>query len=215
MSLYVYALVPAGVEGDFGTGIEEETLRALPLGGISAVIGEIDHRPSIAPATLQAHDEVVRRIARVSDAVLPLRFGAMTIDAGELAEGLRPRVALLAAALERTRGCDQMTLRVYVQQADKPPHPARAESGTDWLKARSASHGAVVERIRDALAPLARAASIESHDTPPLRATLFHLVERARLGEYDARVRALAAAIAPHRVVATGPWPPYAFADLG
>jgi hypothetical protein len=68
--------------------------------------------------------------------------------------------------------------------------------------------------VRAALAPCTRAESIELHDSPPLRASIFHLVERARLPEYRSQVDALAATIAPARIAATGPWPPYAFTEL-
>jgi hypothetical protein len=191
--LYVYALVPRGVPaapGVLGVGLTDEALALVDLGAMAAVVGAMEDRPSIAPASLRAHEEVVRRVAAVTDAILPLRFGAMVTSAAELRDGLAPRRDALAAALERTRGCDQMTLRL---EADPPP--------------------AVLAGVRQALAPLVRAEVVERR--PAADTSLFHLVERGRVAEYRARVEALARAIAPRRLAATGPWSPYAFVELG
>jgi hypothetical protein len=191
--LYVYALVPSGLdEASLGPGLLDEALQIVALGPIAAVVGEVEDTPSIAPTSLRRHDDVVRRIASASDAILPFRFGATVTGAGELAVGLAPRVDALAVALERTRGCDQMTLRLHTET------PAAPE----------------LAQVREALASWVRAEAIEEHRNSLLRASVFHLVERARIPGYRARVETLGAAIAPARLAATGPWPPYAFTEL-
>jgi hypothetical protein len=186
---------------------------------MAAVVGEVEDTPSIAPASLRLHDEVVRRVARASDAILPFRFGATVLDAGELTEGLAPRLESLAAALERTRGCDQMTLRLYSEEPAKhPPAGDDAGPGTRWLRERSAGDANSLRELvhlRASLAPHARAEVVETHgSSPPLRASVFHLVERERLHDYRAAVAGVDSAIAPARVVLSGPWPPYAFTEL-
>jgi hypothetical protein len=217
-ALYVYALVPSALDSPLGAGLLGEALRLVPVGPMAAVVGDIDDVPSIAPASLRLHDEVVRRVARASDAILPFRFGATVIDAAELANGLAPRWENLAAALERTRGCDQMTLRLYGEEQGKHRAPARDEAGpgTRWLRERSTADAASEElaRLRAALSSAVRGESVERHDSPPLRASVFHLVQRERLAHYRAAVDALAASIAPARIALTGPWPPYAFTEL-
>lgn len=191
--LYVYALVPCELDAaSLGPGLLDEALRIVALGPMVAVVGEVEDTPSIAPASLRRHDDVVRRIASTSDAILPFRFGATVTGAGELADGLAPRLDALAAALERTRGCDQMTLRL---DAETPPAKELAQ-------------------VREALASWVRAEAVEEHRNALLRANVFHLVERARIPGYRARVENVGAAIAPARLVATGPWPPYAFTEL-
>ena len=216
-ALYVYALVPAGLQSPLGEGIDGETLRVAPLGALAAVVGEMEDRPSIAPASLRAHDAIVRRIAGTSDAVLPFRFGAMVTSEQELRDGLAPRLEALAVALERTRGCDQMTLRVYGEGAAPAParDPSPAGPGTRWLQDRSPQvQLAEIARVREALAAMVRAEVVEPGGRPPLRASVFHLVPRAAIGDYRARVEALSRDLAPGRVDATGPWPPYAFTEL-
>ena len=212
MKLYVYALVPPDAPRALGSGIEDEPLRLVALGPLAAVVGELDGRPSIAPATLEAHDEVVRAIGRASDAVLPLRFGAMVTDEDELREGLRPRLAALAEALERTRGCDQMTVRLYADDPEPSEPPERPTSGAQWLRDRSGHP--LLAGVRDALGPLVRGERVEPGAKPPLRASVFHLVERSRIDEYKARARQLSERMAPAHLVTTGPWPPYAFTEL-
>jgi hypothetical protein len=198
VKLYVYALVAPGTVGPLGAGIEEEPLRVVPLGAIAAVVGELEDRPSFAPATLEAHDEVVRAIARATDAVLPLPFGAMVTGEDELAGGLCPRAAALADTLETTRGRDQMTLRIFAQETE--------------TRDRSAS--ALVVQVHDALGSLVRGERVELGAKPPLSISLFHLVDRPRVDEYKERVRELSRGLAPSRLEATGPWPPYAFTEL-
>lgn len=191
--LYVYALVPSGLDAaSLGHGLLDEALQIVALGPMAAVVGEVEDTPSIAPASLRRHDDVVRRIASASDAILPFRFGATVTAAGELAEGLAPRLDALTVALERTRGCDQMTLRL---DAETPPARELAQ-------------------VREALASWVCAEGIEQPGGSLLRANVFHLVERARIPGYRARVASVGAAVAPARLVATGPWPPYAFTEL-
>jgi hypothetical protein len=217
--LYVYALVPSGLDAaSLGAGLLDEALGVVALGPMAAVVGEIEDTPSIAPATLRRHDDVMRRISSASDAILPFRFGATVTGAGELADGLAPRLEALAVALERTRGCDQMTLCLYTE-TPPAPDPSRATDGPDtaWLRARSAQQGArgpELARMREALASWVRAEAIEEHAGSLLRASVFHLVERARIPGYRSVVEAVGAAIAPARLAATGPWPPYAFTEL-
>lgn len=191
MRLYVYALVPPGPTArSLGTGIADEPLARVTLGAIDAIVGEMEDRPSFAPASLEAHEAVLRRIGAATDALLPLGFGALVEDTAELREGFRARAPALAAALEQTRGCDQMTLRVHATESELP-------------------------RVQEALRPLVRQERVDRKGRPPLVATLFHLVERPRIAAYRAQVEALSASIAPARLDLTGPWVPYAFTELG
>ena len=48
------------------------------------------------------------------------------------------------------------------------------------------------------------------HDTAPLLASVYHLVDRSAVPAYRAAIERFVSTDV--RVVATGPWPPYAFA---
>jgi hypothetical protein len=219
--LYVYALVDSSLDAKLGTGIAGERLRLLTVGSATAVAGKMAQLPSISPHCLRAHDEIIRRVALASDAILPFRFGTMLATAKDLAEALSPRLGILLAALERTRGCDQMTLRLYAPATPESTRPARPAlrdgggRGTRWLRHRSTAYSLPeLAVLREALSRCVHAEALELHDTPPLVASVFHLVRRSRLADYGAEVAKLEPRLAPASVVATGPWPPYAFTEL-
>jgi hypothetical protein len=76
----------------------------------------------------------------------------------------------------------------------------RAEGVAAWLASR------VSELVRES------AARTSPSEALVVRAA--HLVERARLGEYRARVRALSGERADLHFLASGPWPPYSFSEI-
>jgi gas vesicle protein GvpL/GvpF len=69
-----------------------------------------------------------------------------------------------------------------------------------------------VAALREALRPLLKAERVERHAAGRLLATAYDLVPRAQVAAYEEIVRREAALLAPYRVAASGPWPPYAFA---
>ena len=77
----------------------------------------------------------------------------------------------------------------------------RAEEVAAWLASR------VSELVRES------SARTSPSEALVLRAA--HLVERARLGEYRARVRELSGERAGLHFLASGPWPPYSFSEIG
>jgi hypothetical protein len=52
---------------------------------------------------------------------------------------------------------------------------------------------------------------VQRHATPPLLASVYHLVPRSQRTQYRRRVARAAATLAPLRLTVSGPWPPYAF----
>ena len=64
----------------------------------------------------------------------------------------------------------------------------------------------------DDLAGRVAAETVERHATPPLRASVYHLIPRGTAEDYLAAVREASQRHPEVRVVASGPWPPYAFA---
>jgi hypothetical protein len=226
VSAYVYALLAGPPRGDAGAGIGAERLRFVPAAGVLAAVGDLAAPPPVTPAMLRAHDAVVRRLAGVVEAILPVRFGTLLDGDRALAEAIAGRAPRLHEALALVAGREQMTLRVFGEPAPVPPdvEPAADDPGpgTRYLEARRrrARRDADVPELaalRPRLAALVRAEHAQRHDAPPLLASVHHLIDRGAAPAYLAAVEAAAAALAPVRAVATGPWPPYAFApeDLG
>ena len=123
--------------------------------------------------------------------------------------------------LVHVRGHAQMTLRVYgprrVARA-RPSAPeavagARLGPGARYLAERRRLHGTAPELdpIRPLLAGLVADERVQRHLTPPLLASIYHLVPRNRGARYRARVARGARQLSPLRVTISGPWPPYAF----
>jgi hypothetical protein len=220
MSLYLYALIAGPGEAPLGRGLAGEPLRALDCGGVVAIVGDMPRPPAIAAPALRAHHEAVRRIAAAAAAVLPVRFGSLADDEADLARRLTPRADALTAALARVAGAEQMTMRVYEAEAPAPaaaPAASVRGPGTRYLAERAQRKGhealrAVRESIGPAVASLVRSERIESHGTPPLVATIHHLVERGQSERYASAAMRAAAGLTAVSVELRGPWPPYAFA---
>jgi hypothetical protein len=210
LSLYVYAMLgedpPAAPRGS--------RLRCVPCGGLVAVVRAVERAPAPRPPALRRHAEVVRQLWEAAPAVLPARFGSVVANEAELMRELQPRLKELRAALRLVRGRAQMTLRVWDAAGKEPAAPAgEPASGREFLAARAAWwRGADVPglpALLEALRELHAAERIERHQTPPLAASVYHLVDRARVAEYR---RAVARRGGRLRLRVSGPWPPYAFA---
>ena len=214
--VYLYALLGATPEAGAGVGVYEEPLRIVEIGGLLALVGDVPEALPPSTATLTAQDAVLRRLAIGVDAVLPARFGTLLADDAALAEALVPRRGELAQALAQVAGCEQMTLRVWGEQA-APLAEATGTAhgpGARYLASRRrARQVPEVEALRHGLGALIRAERAERHDRPPLLATVQHLVPRGQSARYLAEVEAAAPRLHPWRVTVTGPWLPYAFSE--
>ncbi|HXU89808.1 MAG TPA: GvpL/GvpF family gas vesicle protein [Methylomirabilota bacterium] len=220
MSQYVYALLAEPPRGDTGAGLDAEPLRFIRVDGVLAAVGDMAAAPPVTPTTLRAHDQVVRRLAGLVDAILPVRFGTLLDGEQALADAVAGRAAALRDALALVAGREQITLRVFGDAApveDAAPVARELGPGARYLEGRrrQTRRDADVPElapVRGRLAALVRAERAQRHDVPPLLATVYHLIDRGGAAAYLDAVTAFAAALAPTRAVASGPWPPYAFA---
>lgn len=210
--VYVYALLgsKATVERRRGTSIE-----VIPVGGMFAAVERLADRPPLSEAALRRQHEIVVALARVSDAVLPVRFGAF-MDVDELAQVIRLRQGVLRRALQRVRGHDQMTVRLF-GQARARVVPQSSATGTAYLRSRAvAARPALTPAARAiiaAVSPLVSAQRIDAGRGGGVQATIDHLVRRRSVARYRRLVETCAARMDPPPVVAvSGPWPPFAFA---
>jgi hypothetical protein len=219
--LYVYAFLSAAPRALPTTGIAGSAVSIRPVGSVFTAVSEVSERPEIQEQSLREHDQTVRAIAECADAILPARFGSVVADDETLADLLYKREPELRSALALVTGCEQMTLRVYGETAPKDPQPA-AESdlgpGARYLaaKVRDREGGlAGLDAVRPGLSCFIRAEHIQRHDTPPLLASVYHLIERGQSSGYLTTVAAVNTGAddgsRPWRLAASGPWPPYAF----
>jgi hypothetical protein len=213
--LYLYAIVGRRPRGPLGNGIGGGALTVVRAGGAHVVV-ERASAPEPTPRALRAHDRIVKRIAALTPAVLPFRFGSVVADPAALRTMLEPVSAAVATALELVDGCVQYTLRVYGEAARETSEPPRgAGPGTRWLGVRlRARRVQEIAPVTDATAAYVRGARAVRHDRPPLVASVYHLVPRSETRAYRAALTRSARGLDRVRVKTSGPWPPYAFAEL-
>jgi len=221
--LYLYAVLGAVPATPIGEGMMGEALHLVDCGEVIAAAGEIARAPSLAPDALRSHDAVVRRLADVADAVLPARFGTVASDRTELCELLARISESLRDALAQVAGREQMILRVFADAADAPSPPPvtvpgmESGPGTRYLAERARAHRATAELrelapLRPVLDRFVAGERVERHDTPPLVASVYHLLPRGAAAAYTAAVEDAVAHLPGLRVTISGPWAPYAFA---
>jgi hypothetical protein len=224
--LYVYAIVGQAPSAPLGCGLAGEPLSLVAAGDVVAVVGEMRDAPSATPDAIRAHDEVVRRLAEIAEAILPARFGTVQ-DAQPLREWLDTAATGLGGALRLVAGREQMTLHVFHEASSAADVEASGESaddgtfgpGTRYLaeRRRHWRHKEQVpelEPLRPRLDALVTAERVELRTTPPLRASVYHLIERGRSAEYRDAVEANLDLVAGVRLRVSGPWAPYAFAAV-
>jgi hypothetical protein len=223
-ALYVYALLGEPPAGAPGVGLRRERLEVVRCGrGVFAVVGRMPAPPPLDAVSIRGHAAAIRRLSRRADAILPARFGSVVADARTLVAAIRPRLPELSRALAAVTGREQMTLRLYgppgppdgpppVEAADDPSGPgARYLSRRlrDRLRKQAVPE---LEPIRPLLRDLVEAERVARHDTPPLIASVYHLIPRGRGRAYRARVARATARLDATRIGVSGPWAPYAFA---
>ena len=153
--------------------------------------------------------------------------------------GCPPDAALgrgLGDALRLVSGREQMTLHLFDYDMGGPemaPHtpPSSRPGGPGSLPEGTAGVGPgarylaerrrhwrqrerlpELEALRPRLDALVAAERVELRATPPLRASVYHLIERGRSAEYRDAVETNLDLLAGVRVRVSGPWAPYAFA---
>ncbi len=189
-----------------------EGLRLIDAGGPLCAVTEVDVAPRVTPTTLRLHDETVRRLATLVDALLPAHFGEVLPDDAELRMWVDAHRQALVQALDEVRGGEQMTLRVYGPPPDRPVLTAGAGQGARYLRARQeAARLSALDPLRRRLGTLVRLERIRPHDTGRLRASVHHLIPRGHAADYESAVHEVAPTLAPLHLSISGPWAPYAF----
>lgn len=224
--LYVYAILGEVPTAPLGVGLSDEPLTLLTAGDLVAAVGAMDEPPVATRAAVVGHDAIVRRLAEISAAILPTRFG-MVDEAPALVDWLGAAAVGLREALALVAGREQMTLHVFegdapvVSESTDEPDDADGESaggpGTRYLTIRRrqwrrAGLPPELARLHPRLDGLVAAERVERRTTPPLRASVYHLIERGRSAAYRDAVDASRDLVRGVRLSVSGPWAPYAFA---
>ena len=211
MSVCVYALAARGVRMSSVRGIGGEKLRAIAVGRLDVIVGDVRRRPRPTDANLLRYDRILTRLWAQNRALLPVRFGTVVRDAsdidlivGQLPDALREQ---LAGVRDRA----QMTILVLLSPRPRTRVTRRSPiSGAEYLRAAQAAHD--VPGFAPLRAALRRWVKGERVETRGDIASVYHLVPRGAVGRYRAAAMR-AGKDAGIRLRVLGPRPPYAFAD--
>jgi hypothetical protein len=216
MKVVVYALIRDDGRRVAGRGVSGEALRVVRVGAIRAVVGEVARPPAPTQARLRAYTSLVAALATRHNAILPVRFGTV-MDDTELQTVVRAREKTIRSQLSHVRGRVQMIVRVVVTPGYRGGSGTvgrtGTETGAEYLSNRAREQSA--SNI-PGFAPLSRTVARWVKDERVERranvATVYHLVPAAAAGRYVAAIERESAREGV-RVVVSGPWPAYAFAD--
>jgi hypothetical protein len=219
--LWLYALADALDPIDDVVGVEGERPMVIASASCAIVGGWIQNRPPIDRESLTRQDALVRSVHARARAVLPIRFGTSARDADAARQSVEALETAVRQRLDLVRDREQMTLRSGgsgpsgVSGASDASDGSRVAPGRRYLEHLAAQRKPVeIQPLFESLGPLERATRVETAAASRI-VTVYHLIDRGRSAEYLEAV-ARAAREQPHlRVRATGPFPPYAFADLG
>lgn len=212
--LYLYAIVGKRPGGALGNGMGGGALSVVRAGGAHIVV-ERASPPEPTPRAVRAHDRIVKRIAAATPAVLPFRFGSIVASGAAARAMLDPVAEAVANALELVADCVQYTHRVYGEAAVGADPDESSGPGARWLGVRlRARRVPEIAAVTEATASHVRASRAERHDRGPLLASVYHLVPAKEARAYRAALRRATRDLARVDVKTSGPWPPYAFAEL-
>lgn len=169
--------------------------------------------PALSLDAAIEHDRVVRAVANVSDAVLPLRFGMSAESERALVAKLAPFRGVIRDALARVRGAVQLTMRVGGRELAVDQDALGRGPGARFLaKKRAAERVPEIDALTAALQPYVRDTRIQRRPVGASFASVFFLVDRDKLAGWRRVVRTTEIPHVTWQI--TGPWPPYAFAEL-
>ena len=222
MALLVYALVDRSFSISRLRGIEHEPLRLVRVGKAAAVIGSVRRRLEPNTASIRRYDDIVRMLAERTTAILPARFGTTVADVHEIQQLLHARQRPLARALGHVRGRAQMTVRLMLEPAIDSPEPRAVDAsrvnamgrGAAYLRQRAAdaARSREIPAFQTVRASVQRFIRDEQVEKRKDIATVYHLIPRASAASYR-RTLETAARESGLRIIVSGPWPPYAFAE--
>jgi hypothetical protein len=218
----VYALI-ASSSRVVGRGMSGERLRAVTADGIVALVGELPRAPKPTMTNLRRYAIAIEKAAAQTAAILPVRFGTGMADLDEVTFVLQSRQDALRRRLRAVRGRCQMTIRVVLGGSGSDPddNPLlgsdpgdQATQGTQYLRQRAltAARAREIPGFQPIRGAVKRWVKDERVETRAGVATVNHLIPRSSVSAYRSAVER-AAEHAGFRVMVTGPFAPYAFAE--
>lgn len=228
MKLYVYC-VAAGLDtlNAAVTGVTGRPVRVLKIEDFSLVVSdcEVGSLPVTREAGL-AHAAVVRSVMDQTTP-LPFRFGMLATEP-QLQRFITTNKLALTEKLAHVRGCVEMNLKIMWNSKTESAAPQPAEAagpGTQFLKQkrrellgdeqRTAQMATLSNLLREPLSGLIKDEHIALRPSETVvLAAVAHLIESPGIEQYRKNVAELLNNRPDLRVMLSGPWPPYSFANI-
>lgn len=209
----VYAIAPRQSGPIRVRGVAGETLRAIPVGRLDVIVGQVRAIPPPTATSLRRYDRMMSALWRRMPALLPARFGTTARDEADVEGIVGPRERTLRRRLRAVRGRAQMIVRI-VGTGDSPrspiPDPRSPIRGRSYLRARQREHAVpAFDPLRARVRRWVREERMQKRGNV---ASIYHLIPVGSVDRYRSALEA-AAREADVRMIVSGPWPPYAFAD--
>ena len=180
-------------------------LRAVEFDGLTALCAPAEQR-ELSAEVLWEHEAVVESLMKERD-LLPMRFGTLVEDDEAAARALEERREELRTSLDRVLGAVELAVRAEAS-APKERVPA-GTTGAEYIRAK-AHRTEAARLLHEPLAFLARESVLQPG---PELLHAAYLVDREAVDSFVGLVRRLQETHDGLRVLCTGPWPPYSFAQ--
>jgi hypothetical protein len=181
--------------------------------GMAGVYAQSDGRPEASAEALWRHEQLVEQLME-DRAVLPLRYGTVLREQGELRNVMADRSAEFAELLDLVRGRVELAVRV-LRNGPEEDHGEQPASGKAYMETLARRRARAEEAVA-ALEPLEGVAdaAVKREKAGDLTRLSF-LVERERIETFNTRLDELRGEHPELSVTCTGPWPPYSFVSGG
>ena len=239
---YLYALVRPGDVRIEVPGIESRPTRVVAVDSFGAIVSSVPEELFAADsiesrmndagwvATIaRAHDDVVAAATRVATTI-PLRLGTTSADDESVRALLTDLANSAMRTFDRFQGRTEYGVQVFAARPAPSDVAADREGGAAFLRRRRAElqqdealRAAAAAEAETAYELLRKAAvdgrripvrDRKSDATGPMMLNGAFLVDDAAVTSFRAVADQLAASLGPGRIVITGPWAPYSFAEL-
>lgn len=232
---YVYGLT-RDIESieDLPAGLGGMKVYPVFFGGIAAWVSDLGAAslPGNAQNAL-VHQSVVEEAFRRSTSLIPCRFGALFADEEEVRSLLKRHRARLEGELSRLEGRLEVSIRAIFNGSDLPgsmghSQPRAPEGLTEaarYLLGKKQRFDAVKElsgkaeqfnqELNEATAPFWAEVRVQKRPIDPgLLLSLYYLVDGEKLSAFKCAYQQFKGKWPSLKLLYTGPWPPYSFADF-
>lgn len=226
MKLYAYCLME-GIDSlpDSPNGINGAEVRLIKAGDFSLLVSDfVGDAVPVHSENALAHAAVVRSVLDQTTP-LPFRFGSLVTEQ-QLESYVNVRRDALRANMELVRGCVEMSVKIIwdrdwaeepqVETPDKPGTAFLVEKRRELMgsEARAQEAKRIVGWLEESLADAVKRVEYKTNTTDKLLLAAGHLVPRGSIEEYRARLKNARLERPELHFLASGPWPPYSFANI-